>query len=89
MALVLIKYGVGHPIARTMIECSNEGDCVVLIQDGVFWAITGELEGTKAEVFALQEDVCARGYQPDAAGVSVISYPELVDIIVREEKIIS
>jgi sulfur relay protein TusB/DsrH len=89
MALVLIKHGVHHPIARAKIECTNEDDCLVLIQDGVFWAITGELEGVKADVYAVQEDLCARGYQVEAADVSMVSYSDLVDLIVKEEKTIT
>ena len=89
MALVLIKHGVHHPIERIKIECADENDCVVLVQDGVFWAITNEIKDVKADVYALQEDFCARGYQVGAADVSMISYPELVDIIVKEEKTIT
>ena len=60
-----------------------------MIQDGVFWAITGQLEGTEADVYALQEDLCARGYQVENASVSTIGYPDLVDLIAKAEKTIT
>ena len=89
MALVLIKHGVHHPIARTKLGCSNENDCLVLIQDGIFWAITGELEKPKSKVYALQEDFCARGYQIEDADVTMIGYSDLVDLIVEAEETIT
>jgi tRNA 2-thiouridine synthesizing protein B len=89
MALVLIKHGVHHPIAEAKIECAVPGDSLVLIQDGVFWAITGKLEGTEADVYALQEDLCARGYQVENASVPTIGYSDLVDLIAKEEKTIT
>jgi len=84
MALVLIKYGVHHPIESTKLECANENDRVVLIQDGVFWAVTDGIKEIKAQVYALREDLLARGYQEDISHVPLIGYPELVDIIEKE-----
>ncbi|MBS3782902.1 MAG: sulfur relay protein DsrH [Anaerolineae bacterium] len=89
MALVLIKYGVHHPIERVKIECAEENDSLVLLQDGVFWVGTDEIDETKADVYALQLDFCARGYPEEGAAVPLISYPELVDLIVKEEKAIT
>ncbi len=89
MALVLIKYGVHHPIERIKIECAGENDSLVLIQDGVFWASTDEIRDSKADVYALELDFCARGYPEAAAAVPLISYSELVDLIAEEEKAIT
>ena len=89
MALVLIKHGVHHSIARIKIECAKEDDCLVLIQDGVFWAITNEIGDVKADVYALKEDFCARGYQVGVTDVPMIGYPELVDLIVKAEETIT
>lgn len=88
MALILVKYGVHHPIEKTKLECANEHDHVVLVQDGVFWAVTDEIQEVKGNICALREDFCARGYQEGSAHVSLIGYPELVDIIEKEEKMI-
>ena len=89
MALILVKHGVHHPIARLKLESANESDLVVLMQDGVFWAVTDELKEVKADVYVLQDDWCTRGYRTEATSLPLISYPDFVDIIVQEEKSIA
>ena len=89
MALILIKHGVHHPIEEIKIGCATKDDSVVLIQDGVFWAIAGEIQDLEAKVYALQDDLCARGYPPDTANVPLLGYPELVDLIAKEQESIS
>jgi tRNA 2-thiouridine synthesizing protein B len=93
MALILIKHGAHHSAEKTKLECAREDDSVVLIQDGVFWAaITDEIKNLKANVYVLQDDLCARGYPVEAAAdanATMINYSELVDIIAKEEQTIT
>jgi tRNA 2-thiouridine synthesizing protein B len=89
MALVLIKYGVDHPIEKLKLACAEKDDCVVLIQDGVFWAVTDQVRDVKADVCALELDFCARGYPTESANVKLIDYSELVDLIAAEEQAIT
>ena len=91
MALILIKHGTQNSTEKTKLECAREDDSIVLIQDGVFWAITDEIKDLKANVYVLQDDFHARGYQVETANinVSMINYSELVDIIAQEEKTIT
>ena len=42
MALVLVKFGKGEEIARTIFEISRENDDLLLIQNGVLWALDEE-----------------------------------------------
>jgi tRNA 2-thiouridine synthesizing protein B len=91
MALILIKHGTQNATEKTKLECAREDDSVVLIQDGVFWAITDEIKDLKANVYVLQDDFSARGYQVETANANttMIDYLELVDIIAKEEQTIT
>ena len=89
MALILVKHGLHHPVEQLKLSCVLEDDHVVLIQDGVFWAISDGIKNVKAKVSAVQPDLCARGYAPEASQVPLVGYAELVDIIESQPKTIS
>ncbi|MDD2333214.1 MAG: sulfurtransferase complex subunit TusB [Mesotoga sp.] len=84
MYLIVVKNGPNNSADRIKINAAKEGDKVVLIQDGVFWALN-ELT-TKAEVFALKDDVEARGYSASDVSVPLITYEGFIDIVEECEK---
>ncbi len=93
MALILIKFGSGREIAKTLLKISEEGDNVLLIQDGVLWALdektVKDMENKKVNLYAAKEDLEARGYtQRLNEGISILDYDGVIDLIEKNEKII-
>ena len=86
MALIVIKYGKNNVAETIKFKAARKGDCVVLVQDGIFWALD-DIE-TEAEVFAVIDDATARGYSADDLTVPSITYDEFVEIIEKSEKTI-
>lgn len=86
MALILVKYGTNHPVERLKINSARAEDKVVLVQNGVYWAL--ENLQTPAKVYALKDDFVARGYSETDSKVSLITYGEFVDLLEGEEKFI-
>jgi tRNA 2-thiouridine synthesizing protein B len=88
MALVLIKYGYDNPAEKVKMKTTKEEDSVVLIQNGVFWALKDEIKDVKGKIYAIKEDFLARGYSTEDSKVELIDYPSFIDILEREEKFI-
>ena len=90
MALVLVKYGVDNPAEKIKLQIANENDKVVLIQNGVYWAVLEDVtELTKGKVYVLKGDLEARGYcETDVKGVELIDYDGFIELVEQEEKFI-
>ncbi|WP_041075691.1 sulfurtransferase complex subunit TusB [Thermotoga caldifontis] len=86
MALILVKYGTDHSVEQLKIKSAKAEDKIVLIQNGVYWALK-DLE-TPAKVYAIKDDFLARGYSEEDAKVNLISYSEFIDLLESEEKFI-
>ena len=84
--LVIVKYPPSREISKRKLELAREGDVVVLIQDGVLYAlgdpVIEDLKNRGVKVYALKEDFEARGCRESAA--ELISYEGFVDLL--EEK---
>jgi tRNA 2-thiouridine synthesizing protein B len=70
---------------------------IVLVQNGVYNAVVSEngqsspVLGKGTKIYALSEDLLVRGFEPSkvAAGVTVVDYSGLVDLIFNDfEKLI-
>ena len=93
MALILIKFGNDREIAKTLLKISKEGDNVLFIQDGVLWILdektVKDMESKKVNLYAVKEDLEARGYtQGLNKGISILDYDGVIDLIEKNEKII-
>ena len=93
MALVLVKFGKGEEIARTIFDISRENDDLVLFQDGVLWAFDEEaaksLKDKKVNLYVLKEDLEARGYMQELSdGLTTVSYDKVIDLIAKNEQTI-
>ncbi len=86
MALILVKYGTDHSVEQLKIKSAKAEDKIVLIQNGVYWALK-DVE-TPAKVYAIKDDFLARGYSEEDAKVNLISYSEFIDLLESEEKFI-
>lgn len=86
MALILVKYGPDHPAEKLKIKFAQSDDKIVLIQNGVYWAL--QKINTPSKVFAIRDDLIARGYSETDSSVPLITYSELIELIEQEEKFI-
>ncbi|MGC8814077.1 sulfurtransferase complex subunit TusB [Dictyoglomus sp.] len=92
MALIIIKKSPREEISKRIIELAVEGDTILFVQDGVLYAIdetTKEFIKSGVSVFALKEDLEARGYSESLSLFPCIDYEEWVELIEKNEKIIS
>ena len=93
MALVLNKFGEDRAIGRTLLDLALPGDDLLLIQEGVLWLLNesaiDELAGKQVSVYALKEDLEARGYTADLCDrVGKVDYDGAIELIEKNERII-
>ncbi|MGM0640850.1 MAG: sulfurtransferase complex subunit TusB [Thermotogota bacterium] len=88
MALVLVKYGLGNSAEKIKLQTAKDSDSIVLIQDGVFWALNDELKDFQGNINVVKEDYLARGYSEKDCKHTLLDYSELIDLIEKEEKFI-
>jgi tRNA 2-thiouridine synthesizing protein B len=87
MTLIIVKFGPNNVAEKIKIAAGQEGDSIVLVQDGIFWALE-EIQ-TEADVYAVTDDVVARGYSEDDITVPMVDFKGFVEIIEKCEKSIS
>lgn len=87
--LILVKYGPENPAERWKLEAAVSTDQIVLIQNGIFWAVTEPeaLEGKK--VVLVQPDLEARGYPAEACQWPLVNYAGLITLIEENPKSMS
>ncbi|AEX84483.1 sulfur relay protein DsrH [Marinitoga sp. 1135] len=88
MALIMVKYGIDHPVERLKIQSAKNDDTIVLIQNGIYWNFENLKKLTDAEVVLLKEDFNARGYSDEDANVKLVDYNGLIEVIEKQEKFI-
>jgi len=76
------------------LELAKSGDAILLYEDGVLGAQAGNKSETliqsatsKFSVYALEEDLSARGIQNLISGIKTISYDGFVDLV-AEHKVV-
>lgn len=92
MALIIVKKSPREEISKRMIELAVEGDSILFVQDGVLYAIDEATKGfikSGVSVFVLKEDLEARGYSESLSLFPCIDYEGWVELIEKNEKIIS
>ena len=76
----------------TLLRCMNEGDDLLLLQDGVIAAIKGSrylelLLAAPISISALQEDLEARGLAAQISSkIDTVSYNDFVRLTVKHER---
>jgi sulfur relay protein TusB/DsrH len=89
--LVLVKSGPDTAEGKRGISIARDMTAnVVLIQNGVYFAIAEILEGFPGTIYILDEDCKLRGLRDDAIrqDVSKLDYDGLVDAITEEDKVV-
>jgi len=73
---------------------ANTGDAVLLIEDGVYGAVSGtqaakNIAGADATVYVLGGDLAARGISQDkiAADIKVVGYDGFVDLAAEHQAV--
>ena len=89
MALILIKHGLENPVEKIKMKAAKDEDSIVLIQNGIFWAIGNDaLKDVRGKIYALEEDLLARGYKKEDSKVELIDYASFLDVVEKEDKFI-
>ena len=84
------------PSAQLLNSCSNtlqKGDAILFIEDGIYHALETALPEFIPEgvaIYALREDICARGLQEKCQEfVEIIAYRNFVELCVEHDKVVS
>jgi sulfur relay protein TusB/DsrH len=89
--LVIIKNAPNTPEGKRAIRLARDMAAdICLLQNAVYFAQKDRLEGFCGAVFVLDEDMKLRGLKSEdmEKGIKVINYDELVDLIIKEDKVI-
>ena len=97
-----------HTLNKTAHDCAlnlklsqamNEGDVVILIEDGVYQCLTFLSSQKSAaniswpfsakSIYALKDDALARGIPIAIEGIIFVSYEEFVELSISHKKVIS
>ncbi len=83
--MIIIKYPPSHTISYEKIKLAKEGDIIVLLQDGVLYALDEglikDLRNHGIEVKVLRDDFICRGYSEGESHADLIGYEEFIDLI--------
>jgi len=87
--LILVKYGPENPAERWKLETASPADQIVLIQNGIFWAVAEPalLDGKKVAV--LQPDWEARGYSVETCQWPLVDYAGFITLLEENPKSMS
>ena len=73
---------------------ANSGDAILLIEDGVYGAISGtkaaiEATNCEVEIYCLGPDLAARGIGPDkiSDSVNIVDYEGFVDLVAQNDAV--
>ena len=76
---------------KQLLSTNRVGDTLLLLEDAVYYCIKNNLNRTiqDIEVFALKDDVHARGIPFEDSDVKLASYEEYVRLTERTDKLIN
>ena len=87
--LILIKSAPGTREAMRGLRVAKDLSAkLVLMQNGVYFARKGGLEGFTGETYVLDDDLKLRGNLTAEGSVRPISYDELVGLMERDDKVL-
>ncbi len=84
--LVIIKSAPDTEEAKAGLSLAREtSSSLVLLQNGVYLARQGGLEGFTGKTYAIEDDLRLRGTGAHGAGVEAIGYGEFVDLMSNDK----
>lgn len=87
--LILVKYGPENPAERWKLEAASPDDQIVLIQNGIFWAIAEPQILVDKKVALVQPDLEARGYAAETCQWPLVDYAGFVTLLEQNPKSMS
>ena len=78
--------------SNTLAECmtkTESDDAILLMHDGVYGIHHPEITQTSIKIFALSDDLNARGLKIESSHIQPISYDEFVELCTQYESSIS
>ena len=88
MSTILIKYGTDHSVERLKLNSAKPEDSVVLIQNGIFWLLDERTASCAGKVYAMRDDILARGYSESDCPFQLIDYSQFVEIVEKDPQFI-
>lgn len=74
-----------------LIEASEAGDAILLIEDGVYYCMQSTLNRRLQDmpVYALKDDLLARGIPDEESDTILASYEDFVELTTQHDKVIN
>ena len=87
----LNKAPASQAIFEQMLNTANAGDAVLLIEDGVYYCLQSTINRRiqDIQVYALQDDLHARGIPYEESDVKLASYDKFVELCTNHDKVIN
>ncbi|NOX19907.1 MAG: hypothetical protein GXO99_01400 [Nitrospirae bacterium] len=87
--IVLIKNSPATSEGRRGLKIARDSSAdIVLLQNGVYFAINEMLDGFCGTAYAVEEDLKMRGLADIKRGIKKIGWPELIDLMANEERVV-
>ncbi len=87
--LVIIKSAPNTPDGNRGLRIARDASAdVVLLQNGVYFAVNDMLDGFCGIAYAVEEDLRMRGLTAITGGIKTIDWSELIDLIFEEDSVI-
>ncbi len=87
--LVLIKNSPETKEGKRGLKIARDASAdIVLLQNGVYFAVNEMLDGFCGTAYAVEEDLKMRGLDDIKRGIKVIDWGQLVDMMAQEDKVI-
>lgn len=86
---ILLKYGPENPAEAWKLQAAKGDDQIVLIQNGVFWAVSEKAALEGKNVAVVKADWLARGYAEEACPFQLVDYTQFVELLEANPKTMS
>ncbi len=85
--IVIIKSGPDTTRGKRGLKTARDMAAdLVLLQDGVYFALDEMIEGFCGTAYAIEDDVKLRGLTSDMRDIKVISWDEMTDLMFEDEE---
>ncbi|HZL82439.1 MAG TPA: sulfurtransferase complex subunit TusB [Candidatus Deferrimicrobium sp.] len=92
MALIVVKKSPENGISNRLLKVALPSDTILLVQDGVLFAMDKDLESKVTQgvkLVALKEDFLARGFSEADSSIPLVDYNGWVELLEQNDKVIS
>ncbi len=87
--IVLIKSSPATSEGKRGLKTARDSSAdIVLLQNGVYFALNEMLDGFCGTAYAIEEDLKMRGLADIKRGIKKIGWAELIDMMAKEDKVV-